>query len=611
MRKLLSLAVLALFCQQAAAQTSFQSLVGDVQVGSVQEGVTELPYITWGGEAATFLANGGLETTPDSIFGQAGLNFKLTAGDDFIGQVKNYMEGKTPYLRGTFRMCAMASELLNSDPRTKPVMILQLTYSQGDHLVGSKSIKTLNDLKGKRVALQQGGPHLGLLADALEATGMSFADITPVWCADLTASDDSPAEKMRAGEADAACVITPDMIGLCSGLEDTGSGAEGTVAGSHVVVSTATMNRSIADVYCVRKDYFDAHQSDVEKFVVGYLKATEELMVLKKAYNDGVGNSPEYVAVLRMVQQIFTQEVIPTIEEDAHGLILDANFVRIPGNEAFFTNPNNLVGFEAKQTSGLDLAVALGYSAQKMGFEPAVWDYKKISEAVGVKYVAPVYVTGRIKAEVTDFGMDLENDTIFTFQILFEPERTDFPVETYAADFNRFAKAAATFGNAVIIIEGHSDPTLALQQFFWAAKAKGLITGTTGNYKFKGQSLDLTNTDFIIQAITMENLGGQQRRNRSGQVEEISDPKRTVAAALTLSSSRATAVKSAIEKFAIQNNINIDLSQAIPMGIGIANPAVPKPTSMNEARKNMRVVFRVIRVSAEALSEDDFNFDIE
>jgi len=613
MRKLLSLAVvLVLFCQQAMAQTSFQSLVGDVQVGSVQEGsATELPYITWGGEAATFLANGGVETTPDSIFGQAGLDFKLTAGDDFVGQVKNYMEGKTPYLRGTFRMCAMAAELLNSDPRTKPVMVLQLTYSQGDHLVGTKEIKTLNDLRGKRVAYQAPGPHLGLLADAFEVVGMTFDDIIPVPCKDLTASDDSPAEKMRAGEADAACVITPDMIGLCSGLEDTGSGAEGTVAGAHVVVSTATMNRSIADVYCVRKDYFDAHQADVEKFVVGYLKATEELVVLKKAYNDGVGNSPEYVTVLKMVQQIFTQEVIPTIEEDAHGLILDANFVRIPGNEAFFSDPNNLVGFAAKQTSGLDLAVALGYSTQKMGFEPASWDYKKISAAVGVKHVEPVYATGRLKAEVTDFGMDLEDDTIFTFQILFEPGQTTFPVETYAADFQQFAKAQATFGNAAFVIEGHSDPTLALQQFFWAAKAKGLITGATGSYKFKGQTLDLTNTDFIVQAITMENLGGQQRRNRAGQIEEIPDPKRTVAAGLTLSNSRAVAVKAAIDQFASQNNLNIDLSQAIPIGVGIADPAVPKPTSMNEARKNMRVVFRVVRVAAEALSEDDFNFDME
>lgn len=610
MKRLLAALLVLAMCQYAHAQVSFKSLVGDVQTGTVQSGgAINVPYITWGGDVATFHANGGLATTPDSIYGKAGLNLKLTAGDNFVQQVKDYMEGKTPYLRGTFRMVSMAAEVLNSDPRTKPVMVLQLTYSQGDHIVSTKDIKTLNDLKGKRIALQQGGPHLGLLADSLEAAGMTFKDITPVWCKDLTASDDSPAEKLRKGEADAACVISPDMIGLCGGIAQVGTGAEGTVAGAHVVNSTAQMNRSIADVYCVRKDYFDANKVDVEKFVVGYLKATEELMAEKKTYNDGQGQSPVYLKDLKMAQQIFGEAVLPTIEVDAHGLVCDANFVRIPGNEMFFNDPNNLVGFEAKQTSALDLAVALGYASQKMGFEKANWDYKKISQEVGVAYVEPVYATGRIKAEVTDFGMDLGDDTILTFEIKFEPEQTNFPVETYAADFQRFAKASATFGNAAIIIEGHSDPTLALQQFFWAAKAKGLITGSGGSYKFKGRPLDLNNTDYIVQAIQLENLAGQQRRNNSGQIEEIPDPKRTVAAALTLSKSRAEAVKAAIQKYCEDNKLAMDLSQALTHGVGVADPVNPKPSSMAEAKENMRVVFRVVKVAAEALNESDFNFD--
>lgn len=610
MKKLLSILLSLALCQTAMAQTSFKGLVGDTQVAPVQEGVTQVPFITWGGDVATFHANGGLETKPESIFGQAGLKLKLVPGDDFVQQVRDYMSGKSPYLRGTIRMCGMASEVLNSDPRTKPVTILQLTFSQGDHMVAREDIKTLNDLNGKKICLQQGGPHLGLVDDALAAARLTWDDVEVEWAADLTASDGSPAEKFRSDPSIAACcVISPDMIGLTGGLEQKGTGAEGTVKGAHVVVSTAQMNRSIVDVYQCRKDYFDANKAEVEKFVVGYLKATEELMVAKKAYSDGQGQSPVYVNALKLTQQIYGPEVLPTIEIDAHGLVLDANFVRIPGNEAFFNDPNNLVGFQAKQDSALALAVKLGYSTQKMGFEPANWDYKKISKLVGVKYVAPVYASGRIKAEVTDFGDDLEDDTIFTFEIKFEPEQIDFPVATYAADFQRFAKASATFGNAAIIIEGHADPTLAIQQFFWAAKAKGLITGTNGSYRFKGQPLDLTNTDAIVQAIQMENLAGQQRRNRSGQIEEIPNPKRTVAAALTLSKSRAEAVKAAIEDYAQQNNLSIDLSQALAHGVGVADPVNPKPSSMAEAKENMRVVFRVVRVAAEALSEDDFNFD--
>lgn len=118
---LTALAVLSLVAT-ASAQTSFKSLVGDVKVADVSDtGPVQLPFITWGGDVATFHANGGgLTTAKDSIFGKSDLDFKMVPGDDFVGQVRDYMSGKSPYLRGTFRMVSMASELMNSDPRTKP-----------------------------------------------------------------------------------------------------------------------------------------------------------------------------------------------------------------------------------------------------------------------------------------------------------------------------------------------------------------------------------------------------------------------------------------------------------------------------------------------------------
>src|SRR5712664_2872053 len=47
------------------------------------DAVVEVPFIFWGGDVATFYANGGLETTPDSLFGKQGLKLKLVPGDDF------------------------------------------------------------------------------------------------------------------------------------------------------------------------------------------------------------------------------------------------------------------------------------------------------------------------------------------------------------------------------------------------------------------------------------------------------------------------------------------------------------------------------------------------
>ena len=591
-----------------AQQTKARKLIGDIQVGEVSSQTPrQVPSLLWGGEAATFYANGGVTTTSNSIFGKLGLSYRITNGDNSIQQARDYITGKSPFIRMTSRMSSLYAEEFNRDERTRPVAILQLTYSLGDHMVAREGVKTLNDLKGLTVCLQEGGPHLGLVDDALKAAGLSWNDVKVKWVKNLTGKD-SPSEALRDGSADVACVITPDMIGLCSGLDEVGSGAEGTVKGAHVLTSTTTQSRSIADIYCVRADFYNSNREEVENFVAGYLQACESIVKFRKTYDAG-DDAPAYVAVMNQMQKFYGADALPTIEEDVHGLILDAQFARVPGNEIFFKDKNNLAGYAAKQKLGLALAANLGYLNDQTPFAVAEWDYKALSDKIGVKYVKPVYAKGRIKAEVTDFMEDLEDNTIFTFDIYFEPNQTNFPVEQYTSKFKQFCESIAAFGNAAVIIEGNGDPTLALKQFFWAAKAKGLITGSKGNYQFNGQALSLSDTKTIIKVIESTSLSGQTRTNRSGNTEEIPDPRETVAAALTTSQIRANNAKKGIEQFAKKNGYQIDLSTVFPRGVGIANPVNPRPRSLTEAKKNMRVTFRVVKVQAEALNADDFDFE--
>ena len=106
-----------------------------------------------------------------------------------------------------------------------------------------------------------------MLDDVLRSAQLSWNDIKVVWAKDLTASPESPAEMFRArNDLDACFAITPDMIGLCGGLTESGTGAEGTVKGARVLVSTAQLSRSIADVYVCRKDFYDANKELVTKF---------------------------------------------------------------------------------------------------------------------------------------------------------------------------------------------------------------------------------------------------------------------------------------------------------------------------------------------------------
>src|SRR5688572_24676580 len=69
-------------------EAPFAETVGAVTVGKVKEtGPLEVPFITWGGDVATFHANGGLTTRQGSIFQKHGLNLKLVPGDNFVEQV--------------------------------------------------------------------------------------------------------------------------------------------------------------------------------------------------------------------------------------------------------------------------------------------------------------------------------------------------------------------------------------------------------------------------------------------------------------------------------------------------------------------------------------------
>jgi ABC-type nitrate/sulfonate/bicarbonate transport system substrate-binding protein len=586
------------------AQERFSSLVGPVRVGTVQESdQIQVPWLTWGADVATFEANGGLTTQSGSTYAELGLKLNLVQGDDFIVQVKNYMEGKTPFLRGTTHMLGMASEVLGSDPRTKPVIILQLSWSAGDHIVSRSNIRTLNDLKGKKIAVQQGGPHVGLLFDSLRAANLSKNDVQIVWVKELTGPNGAAEAFRKDSSIGACCVITPDMIGLTGGFDSTGSGAEGTVEGAHILNSTQQMSRSIADVYAVRADWYKANKQTVEKFVAGYLAGTERVVKLRKEFEETNRLSDRYRIVLKMAQTAFGTDVLPTLEVDAHGLLLDSNFVGLPGQISFFNDSGNLNGFDPKSSDALELAVTWGYATSRSGFDPSGLDYKKIAEIAKIQYVEPDSSRTRIRAESIDVFPDsnLDDRTIVDFTISFEPNQVGFSTDRYGAEFDRALKSASTFGNAIVVVRGHSDPTKTLVDLIKSGMQKGIITrtGQTGNYRYfiNGKEIDLSQTEVVVKLI------------RSGVFDGTDpNPRDTMQAALNLSLSRAEEVRATLTSYAKAKGVNLDASQIQPVGAGITEPVIARPKDLDEAKQNMRVEFKIVKVPAEALDTKDFDY---
>jgi len=520
------------------------------EVGDVKNTqYVKVPLITWGGDIATFLANGNsAKTLPGSIFDKNSLKIRLAREDDFKKQVSAYLKGDTPYLRGTMGMINMAVEVLEKDPRTKPVVIYQMTWSNGgDCLVVKSGIKKAKDLKGKTIALQAYGPHVDYLAKMLKDAGVGLQDVNIRWLKDLTGTDNTPVEAFYQKEIDAAFVIIPDGLMLTSN-GNVGSGAEGSVKGARILLSTKTANRIIADVYAVRSDYFKTHRKDVEKFVHSLMLAKQQL---KELFKNKENQMEKYRALLGSAAGILLDSSQAT--GDAAALYGDCEFAGFQGNVKFFGDekwPRNLNHLTQEIQAAF---IAAGLLNQKHDLAQAHWDYDNFRAGLsGIDTVAsPRFkkdAVAKVVAKKQALGT-LNEGELFSFEINFKPNQKVFSEDIYAAEFNKIVELAATYGGAIIIIEGHSDP-------------------------HKYNKLEKKGAAPIVL-------------------------RRTKQAAKNLSMNRALAVRNSIIKNAQKNGVPLDESQFTVIGYGISQPKFPMPKNKEQWLSNMRVIFRIIQIEAE------------
>ena len=524
-------------------------------VASVKGGATQIPLITWGADIRTIHANGNQrKTAKGSIFQQQGLNLRLQREDSFPKQLKNYMEGQSPYLRGTLGMITMASPLLNKDPRTKPVVIYQLSESAGgDAMVVKKGINKPRDLKGKVIAVQAYGPHIAYLTKVLNDSGLSASDVKIRWLPDLTATDNSPMAAFYEKDVDAAMVIIPDALALTSG-GNVGTGSEASVSGARILISTKTASRIIADVYAVRSDYFKSHRGNVDKFVRGLMLAQTEVADLIK---NSANKRSQYQALMRSSGDILLDSAQATA--DAEGLYADAMHMTVSDNSQFFTNNNNPRRFQKRIKEISKSFTTLGLMQGGTTIAHAKWNYGQMGAGISSNTQQQKFNERKLATAIAKRQQQgtLKEGEIFSFEVFFQPNQKVFSADLYNKSFDRLIELASTYGGAVITVEGHSDPLGYLK-------------------KKKAGSNDL-----ILRRIK------QSAKN--------------------LSLTRANAVRNSVIDYASKRQITLDPSQFAIVGHGInspksgicgSDPCAPK--TERQWRDNMRVKFRILQLEAES-----------
>jgi NitT/TauT family transport system substrate-binding protein len=134
----------------------------------------------------------------------------------------------------------------------KGVMVMATDYSSGnDMIIGKPGVKSLADLKGKKVGVEVGLVDNLLLLYALQRVGLSDSDVTLV----NTKTNDTP-QVLASGQVDAIGVWQP-----------TAGIALRTVPGSTPIFSSANAPGLIYDVLLVSPGSLAEHRADWSKLI--------------------------------------------------------------------------------------------------------------------------------------------------------------------------------------------------------------------------------------------------------------------------------------------------------------------------------------------------------
>lgn len=503
----------------------------------------KIPIITWGGDLQTIFAQ------QEGIFASNGLNLTLFKEDDFKKQVEMCLKGEIPAIRGTLAMINSAVEVFQKQG-TDLVVVIGLTTSEGGDCMAVRGGKTLNNIS--TVALQLYGPHMDYAANLFTQNGR-IGNIKFKWLQNLTVSDringkaiDPVTAFQSDNTLDAVMCITPDGLMLTSG--GVGSGTDNSVKGAKILLSTETANKIIYDVYAFRKDYYDENTKQVEGFVKAMFVAEEKLRDLRKSKN------AKFTQLIAKGVDYFSLS-----NADVEGMLGDCNFLGYNGNVSFFTGVGTTRNFKTLNAEISFALKTLGIVKTTPKVPWANWDFSTLSAGLTYASSAPV-ITKKFNQEKTsklvETKISAESDTweeegtLFKLEIYFQPNQETFSIQDYARDFEKALNKAETYGGALVIIEGYSDP------------------------------------------------GGISKAKKNGEKQVVIQQMEQTAK--NLSQKRAENVKKSFMTYCKNNGIVLDESQLVTTGRGTSSPKYAKPTTKEEWLENFRVVFVVKQVEAES-----------
>ncbi|HEX2476743.1 MAG TPA: phosphate ABC transporter substrate-binding/OmpA family protein [Lacipirellulaceae bacterium] len=422
---------------------------------ALEDNTVRFALNVWAGWGPIILANEGFK--PGKVWktpGPNGKEFKveLVLIDDPVAMRDAYAAGNVHIGWATLDMMPLFMEAFVDktgephDSRIMPRVYQQVDWSNGgDGIVVRESIKTVSDLRGKKVVFAQNSPSHYFLLNMLVSGGVQPSEVVPT----ITST---------AFEAAAAFNAQRDISAAVSWAPDIYNLAE--ARGNRMLVTTQTANKLIADVWFARADFAKDHGDKIEALVRGIFDGMEELKKEDRKQE-----------CARLMAEGYN---IPA--SDTLNMFADAHNTNWAENFQFFLNQNNPTNFERVWSQAYYLYRRVGtITHQPVSFDK-VMDFsiiEKLGKEPKYRSQKDEYQVRLTPKAVSDIHAESDEILTNTIVIQFFPNSWDLykkvnrdeggAVTEVLYDPNvdnvlqEVANMAGQFSNARIIIEGHTD----------------------------------------------------------------------------------------------------------------------------------------------------------
>jgi NitT/TauT family transport system substrate-binding protein len=231
-----------------------------------------LAFSTWNGYIGLVIA------AKEGYFADHGVNVKYTVIEDPVQRFNALKAGKLNAIATTVDTFSRTNA-----QGIATTMVLGLDASVGgDGIVAQKSVATVKQLKGQKVAVSNGSTSQWMLAYVLQHNGLSLDDVKQI---DMTAGD--------AGAAFAAGKV-PVAVTWQPWLDRAKTNKKG-----HVLVDTRKYPSIIVDEVAFAPSYIKANPDKVKAFIAAYSDAVKLLRTNpEKAFadvTDYLGQTPAQI----------------------------------------------------------------------------------------------------------------------------------------------------------------------------------------------------------------------------------------------------------------------------------------------------------------------------